>query len=118
MTIGFSALMIISTFAAIGFIPIPEVSANDPVWNVDHWETVGDWRIDGTTTTFTYTTTTIIVNGNLTITPTYTLTLQNVMLIMNLTSDGQYNITVHAECDADYEPDLRWTVQYYGTVGG
>jgi parallel beta-helix repeat protein len=94
ISIGFSTLMILSVFVVMDIMPIPNVSANDPVWVVDHWETNGDWIIDGTTTMFTFTTTTIIVNGNLTIMPGRTLTLQNVNLMMNSSYDGQYNITV------------------------
>jgi parallel beta-helix repeat protein len=96
ISVGFLVLLISGAFFVMDILPVMEVSANDPVWNVDHWESNGDWIIDGTTTTFLYTSDTIRVNGNLTVMSGFTLTLQNVVLEMNTTYDGQYNITVNS----------------------
>ena len=94
ISIGFSTLMLLGIFGVMNIIPVMEVSANDPIWVIDHWETTGDWVIDASTINFTYTSTSINVNGNLTITPGYTLQLNDTTLTMNGTSNGQFNITV------------------------
>jgi hypothetical protein len=109
ISIGFSTLMLLGIFGVMNIIPVMVVSANDPVWVVDHWETAGDWVIDGSSTVTTFTSTSINVNGNLTITPGYTLQLNDTTLTMNGTSDGQFNITVQSLGnfligDLDYNP--------------
>jgi parallel beta-helix repeat protein len=124
-TIGFATLFIMSMCLVIDIVPVMEVSANDPVWNVDHWETTGDWNIDATTTNYTYTSTTIYVNGNLTITPGYTLTLQNVDLRMNCSVNGEFNITVQSggsliieDLDADHLTTADRSIIRSYTPGG
>lgn len=94
ISVGFSTLMLLGIFGVMNIIPVMVVSANDPVWVVDHWETSGDWVIDASSTVTTFTGISINVNGNLTITPGYTLELISSTLTMNGTSNGQFNITV------------------------
>jgi parallel beta-helix repeat protein len=94
IAIGLTVLLVMGVLVVLEIVPVMKVSANDPVWVVDHYETAGDWDIDGTSTIFTFTSTSIIVNGNLTINSGYTLTLQEVDLLMNTSYNGEYFITV------------------------
>jgi parallel beta-helix repeat protein len=96
ISIGFSTLMLLGIFSVLNIIPVMNVSANDPTWVVDHWETPGDWVIDASSTITSFTGTSINVNGNLTITPGYTLQLVDTTLTMNGTVDGVFNITVQS----------------------
>ncbi|UCE36219.1 MAG: right-handed parallel beta-helix repeat-containing protein, partial [Thermoplasmata archaeon] len=98
ISIGLSAMMLLSMLVVLDIIPVMNVEAtDDPVWNGSYWQTQPgvDWIVDGASTN-TYTSTTIEVNGNLIIDDPFSLTLQNVTLIMNHPDNTtHYYITVN-----------------------
>jgi parallel beta-helix repeat protein len=88
----------LAVFIALLIVPSDNVKGSgDPVNMGGHYETSGDWTVDGLSGMYVYMSTTIVVNGNLTVTAPLTLTLINVTLVMNVTDySGQYNITVQS----------------------
>jgi PKD repeat protein len=105
ISIGVTALMLLSALVVLNVIPVDNVSAQtgepvddgtglDAVSGDNIWTTPGDWtlNLDGI---IPHSDKTIIVNGNLIINEASTLTLTRVTLLMNCTTNGEFRIEVN-----------------------
>lgn len=124
ISIGFTALMILSVLVVIDVIPIAnvrgeqnppddlgtglDVQAGDGIWTTD-----GDWIIQ-LGNTVSHSDKTILVNGNLIIQEAASLTLSGVRLEINSSYNGEFHIEVQAA--SGFPTGGTFTVQNSGAT--
>jgi hypothetical protein len=103
VSMGFSALLILSALVVMNVVVDNASATGDPINMGGYYVTAGDWEVDATSSLYSYSNTMIIVNGDLTVTAPFTLDLSNVELLINGSSDGEFNITVESGAGIDIQ---------------
>jgi parallel beta-helix repeat protein len=126
MSIGFTALMLLSVLVVIDVFPIANVRGEqnaphddgltmDAVASDGIWTTDGDWVIE-LGNSVPHSDKTILVNGNLIIEQAATLTLSGVRLEINSSFNGEFKIEVQAAPPLGFPNGGRFIIQNSGAT--